>query len=272
MLHLPQKFFFSSFSFLCILCYRGCPPGKWSPDKPVQLHRSSRITGRSGGTFFHVFWRKGSYSRKCRRGRKRLTHFQKCALFSHYESSEMEEFYAVLLRCSASVNSGPSLDPGFWWASLIWIQGTSNLTSSLELKPASRWSNNTTLWSALTWPKHWTSRTFNLLRLRTQFSSPPSAAKLYVLSIEFLMFVNLQQHPQRRTFCWLWASSSVAVGAPGGHHHRAAVAEVGRSPRSCYRHAPGWSLQPPVPHSQRSRLITHPTSVFFFFFFFLVNI
>lgn len=85
--------------------------------------------------------------------------------------------------------------------------------------------------------------------------------------IDFLMFVSLHKHPWRRTFCWLWPSSSAAVGAPGSHHHRAAVAEVGRSSRSCHRDAPGWSLQSPVSHSEHSRLIAHPTTVFCFFSF-----
>lgn len=70
--HLPRKCCFSS---LCLLRYRGCTPGKWSPDKPVQLHLSSRITRRSGGTFFYVFWREGANSWKCQQGMKQLTHF-----------------------------------------------------------------------------------------------------------------------------------------------------------------------------------------------------
>lgn len=83
----------------------------------------------------------------------------------------------ILLRCSVSVNSGPSLDLGFLWASLTWIQGTSNLTSSPELKLASRWSNNTVLWSVLTLQKHLISRTFRvfdyfrLVHLRARLSN-----------------------------------------------------------------------------------------------------
>lgn len=124
------------------------------------------------------------------------------------------------------------------------------------------------MWSVPTLQKHLLSRTFSvfdyLVHLWTWRNSLLNTVKPYGLVIVFLMFVNLRKHPWRRAFCWLWPSSPAAVGAPGGHHHRAAVAEVGRSSRSCHRDAPGWSLQPPVPHSEQSTLITHPTTVFFY--------
>lgn len=78
------------FSSLCIPCNRGCPSGKWSPDKPVQRHLSSWITCRSGGAFFHIFWRKGAHSRKCQRGRKHS--LWKWALFWYWWSLEVEVF------------------------------------------------------------------------------------------------------------------------------------------------------------------------------------
>lgn len=47
------------------------------------------------------------------------------------------------LRYLVFVNYGPLRDLVSWWASLTWIQETSSLTSSLELKLALRWQ----LWS-----------------------------------------------------------------------------------------------------------------------------
>lgn len=64
------------------------------------------------------------------------------------------------------------------------------------------------------------------------------------------------------TFCWFWSSSSAAVGATWGHHHRTAVAEVSCSTWGRYRDAPGWSLQPPVSDSEHSQLFTHPSFCF----------
>lgn len=79
---------------------------------------------------------------------------------------------AVLpLRCSVSVSSGPSQDQGFWWASLTWIQGTSNLTSSLELKLVSRWSVSTKIWCVVALQHSLFSVKFTVLYLRP-FASP----------------------------------------------------------------------------------------------------
>lgn len=129
------------FFFFCGFV-RGLPAGEWSPAQPVQLHLSSCLTRGPGRTVLHLLWGQGADSWRWQPG----TDDSWCGTEVNIHTQE-QWFYFLFInfifRSSVSVNSGPSLDQGFWWALLIWIQGTLSLTCSLELKLASRWHIHT---------------------------------------------------------------------------------------------------------------------------------